>query len=165
MSIAGRCDENRCWCRSFLVFGIVLVLSGMWCSSVWAHPPSSIEVSYEVTSGLLVINVAHNSNDITIHNIARLSILRNGNEIPEGEIRLNSWGEDSEGLIATYNLSVTQGDDIVVVAECSEYGLLSGKIVVDMTNGGNGSNTSTPGFELVVVVGALLFVWVVKRRL
>jgi hypothetical protein len=113
-------------------------------------------------SGLLTVKVAHVSGDLTIHHISRLTISLNENVIPDEEITLNSWDENNTGLVATYYLAAKQNDTIIVVADCSVEGSASGKILVDLTNG---SQTSTPGFELVLLFAAGLVLWVVKRRL
>ncbi len=162
MSLSGCYDKSRLWCRSFMVFGVVLVVMGLWCSSVGAHAPYSVSLRYDGSSGLLTVKVAHVSGDLTLHHISRLTISLNDNVIPDDEITLDSWDENNSGLVATYYLAAKQNDTIIVVADCSVEGSASGKILVDLKNG---SKTSTPGFEFAVVVGAVCLVWMMNRRL
>jgi hypothetical protein len=145
-------------CRSgvLVCFGLVVLLGLQ--ISVGAHPPSDVSMSYDKVSGVLSVTVMHDSDDLTLHNINQLIIWQN-DQMMENVTHF-TWEEDEEKLVATYNISAIDGDKIEVEARCSIQGSLLGSIVV----GGTGGDESTPGFELVVVIGAILVFLLVRKR-
>jgi hypothetical protein len=137
-------------CKSgALVCLCFVVLLGLQVSVV-AHPPSDVSMSYDEVSGVLSVLVMHDSDDLTLHNINQLIIWKN-DQVMEN-VTSFIWEEDEEKLVATYNISAIDGDKIEVEARCSISGSLLGSIVV----GGTGGDESTPGFEVIIVVAAVL---------
>ena len=130
-----------------------LVVQGAVC----AHPPSEVSLVYDKASGVLSVTVLHDSDDRTLHYIKDLFITVNG-ELQE-KVPYD-WDENEQGVVATYNISAIDGDEIVAEARCSIQGSLLNTIVV----GGGGSSTSTPGFEVVFWVGALVIVFLMRKR-
>ena len=145
------CTSGAVVCLCFVV------LLGLQVSVV-AHPPSDVSMVYDEVSGVLSVTVLHDSDDLTLHTINQLIIWQN-DQLMENVTHF-TWEEDEEKLVATYNISAINGDKIEVEARCSIQGSLLGSIVV----GGTGGDESTPGFELMVVIGAVLVFLFVQKR-
>lgn len=147
----------------FLLSRIAVMI---WCSmlvllmfqvSVYAHPPSSVKMIYDDVSGVLSVTVEHDSDDLTLHFIEHLDITQNGEQ---QDLVAYEWDENEQGLVATYNMSVVDGDEIVVEAWCSTKVSMLGTYVV----GGTGSGDSTPGFDCIVFLGGVLVFFIVRKR-
>ena len=145
-------------CKSGAVVWLCFVVLLSLQVSVGAHPPSEVSMIYDEVSGVLSVTVLHDSDDLTLHNINQLIIWQNDQVIEN--VTHFTWEEDEEKLVATYNISAIKGDKLEVEARCSIQGSLLGSIVV----GGVGGDESTPGFEFVVVIGAVLVFLFVRKR-
>lgn len=139
-----------------MVWCLMLVLL-MFQVSVYAHPPSSVKMIYDEVSGVLSVSVEHDSDDLTLHYIERMDITQNGEQ---QDLVAYEWDENEQGLVATYNMSVMDGDEIVVEAFCSNQGSMLETYVV----GGTGADDSTPGFGYIVFLGAFLVFFIVQKR-
>jgi len=149
--------------RTFLFFRLAVMV---WCLmlvllmfqvSVYAHPPSSVKMIYNDVSGVLSVTVEHDSDDLTLHYIERMDITQNGEQ---QDLVAFEWDENEQGLVATYNMSVMDGDEIVVEAWCSIQGSMMETYVV----GGTGAGDSTPGFDCIVFLGGILVFFIVRKR-
>ena len=145
-------------CKSGVIVWLCFVVLLSVQVSVGAHPPSDVSMIYDEVSGVLSVTVLHDSDDLTLHNINQLIIWQNDQLLEN--ITHFIWEEDEEKLVATYNISAIDGDKIEVEARCSIQGSLLGSIVV----GGTGGDESTPGFELGVVIGAMLVFVLIRKR-
>ena len=154
-----------CWIdisRALGVFlGIVCLVTVCW-GVVSAHDPESVSIAYSIESGVLSVNVVHDSEDRTLHYIERVRISVNGVETTGNESSLLDWDENEEGVVASYTLSATLGDEIVVEVFCTEGGMNSAKLVVGASS--NDSGSSTPGFEIGVVLAAVLFLYLYGKQ-
>lgn len=146
---------NLCKRGAIVCLCVVVLLSLQ--VSVGAHPPSDVSMIYDEVSGVFSVTVLHGSDDLTLHNINQLIIWQN-DQLMENVTHF-TWEEDEEKLVATYNISAIDGDKIEVEARCSIQGSLLGSIVV----GGTGGDESTPGFELMIVMGAVLVFLLVRK--
>jgi hypothetical protein len=155
----------RCWMyisRVLVVFVVIVCLVTVFSGIGSAHDPENVSIAYNIESGVLSVNVVHNSEDITLHSIKGVLIFINGVEASENESRLFDWDENEQGLVASYNVSAGLGDEIVVEVFCTEGGMNSASLVVGASSDDSGS--STPGFEIgVVFVAGLLFCIGTKR--
>ena len=66
-----------------------------------------------------------------------------------------NWDVNEQGIVTSYNLSAALGDVIVVEAYCSLMGMKSGTLKVGSSS--NDSESSTPRFEAVILVGVVVF--------
>ena len=139
-----------------LVVGVMLMMQ----VSVCAHPPSNVSMTYDKVSGVLTIIVDHNSTDLSLHNIIRLEIVINEGH-PEDIVAYN-WDETEDGVVATYNISVVDGDWIYAEAFCSVDGRLAGELLVGAQSDGSGE--STPGFDSIVFLGAVMLFLIIHKR-
>ena len=144
--------------KSGAIVGVCVVVLLSLQITVGAHPPSDVSMSYDKVSGVLSVTVLHDSDDLTLHNINQLIIWQN-DQVMENVTHF-TWEEDEEKLVATYNISAIDGDKIEVEARCSIQGSLLGSIVV----GGTGGDESTPGFEFLIVIAAVLVFLLIRKR-
>jgi len=144
-------------CKYIILLVVVSFCVGVCGDGVLAHPPQRVELSYEPVTSQLTVNVVHDSDDLSLHYIDRLELRKNDVEMNVSEAVLNNWEQDEQGLLASYNISVTEGDEIMVVAYCTVAGSQSNSIVISFGNNDD-ENSSTPGFEGVLCLVAVVFV-------
>ena len=151
---------SKCRLSRIGIFACVLaVVLVMMQACVTAHPPSDVSLSYDKVSGVLTVIVEHDSDDITIHNIRLLMITIN--EAPPEDIVPFNWDENEEGVVATYNISVSDGDWVYGEAICSINGVAYAELEIGAES--DDTSSSTPGFEGIVLFGAVLCIFLVRR--
>lgn len=111
--------------KSFLLC-LVFILSGL---SAYAHPPKSVELSYDAEKGELNISVVHPVKDVKSHYIKDVIISLNGEE---KELIKYEKQSDSETFSFTYQIAGLKGGDVInVVADCNKFGKRSAELVID----------------------------------
>jgi len=127
--------------------------------TVCANAPSSMTVSYNLETQDLRVTITHPVNDLTTHYIKEVKIEKNGvlynTSLYESQPDLNSF-------TYTYTVNATIGDTIDATASCIQGGSKTIQHTVAINNGEG--KKSTPGFEIIVLLGALVISLAILRR-
>ena len=146
------------WRRSILIILFLVALISMP-YTVYANAPSSMTVSYNLETQDLLVTITHPVNDLTTHYIKELKIEKNGvlynTSLYESQPDLNSF-------TYTYTVNATTGDTIDATASCIQGGSKTIQHTVAINNGEG--KKSTPGFEIIVLLGALVISLAILRR-
>lgn len=118
---------------------------------VCAHAPATMKATYNTENQELQITVSHQVSSATTHYISKIEIKKNG-EIYNTSLYTSQPTTNS--FTYTYKVNATTGDVIDVYALCNQGGSKTDQIIVGQDN--NQNDTSTPGFELIVLLGALI---------
>lgn len=141
---------------TILLFLVALIsMSYMVC----AHAPISITVSYNLETQDLRVTITHPVSDQTTHYIKEVKIEKNGVLY---NTSLYDSQPDSNSFTYTYQINATTGDTIDVTASCIQGGSKTIQHTVVINNGE--SKKSTPGFEVIVLLGAVVISLVILRR-
>lgn len=135
-------------CSFFLLLSIVSFI-------VSAHSPSNIELSYDIDTQILSIDISHSVADPNNHYIKEVEIEKNGEEYMNEQYTSQ---QSSSSFTDTYVITDADGDSLKVTGYCSISSSISGSITVGSDDS---TNTSTPGFELIMILSAigLALVW------
>jgi len=144
-----------------VVVGFLFVIISS--STVSANAPASVSVSYEIIVSKLDVNITHPVDDPTVHYINMVVIRKNG------ELYNRSMYSSQPFLTTftyTYKVIAQKNDTIDVTVSCNQGGSKSVHYIVSYgtTNPPEPSSTSTPGFELVVLVAAMSLVFYLYRK-
>ena len=141
---------------TILLFLVVLIsMSYMVC----AHAPTGITVSYNLETQDLRVTITHPVSDQTTHYIKEVKIEKNGVLY---NTSLYDSQPDSNSFTYTYQINATTGDTIDVTASCIQGGSKTIQHTIAINNGE--SKKSTPGFEIIVLLGALVISLAILRR-
>jgi oligoribonuclease (3'-5' exoribonuclease) len=99
----------------------VAILCSIMVGVAWAHPPSGIDLKFDVGSSLLSVRIEHQVKDMTTHFIAKAVVMLNGKEIVVQKMS-RQMNNVEQGLIYKI-VDAKPGDEIAVSATCS----ISGK--------------------------------------
>ncbi len=86
-----------------------------------AHPPSGIDLKFDVGSSLLSVRIEHQVKDMTTHFVGKAVVMLNGEEIITQKMS-RQMNNVEQGLIYKI-IDAKPGDEIAVSATCS----ISGK--------------------------------------
>jgi hypothetical protein len=112
--------------RSVFVFIFILAnVLAFLILPVTAHAPSEMTLEYDLDSQVLTVTIVHNVSDPTSHYIFNIKIQINTTETYE----YTSQPTSSE-FSYTYNVPASEGDIIVVTAECNHGGSIMQTLVV-----------------------------------
>jgi hypothetical protein len=141
---------------TILLFLVALIsMSYMVC----AHAPIGITVSYNLETQDLRVIITHPVSDQTTHYIKEVKIEKNGVLY---NTSLYDSQPDSNSFTYTYQINATTGDTIDVTASCIQGGSKTIQHTVVINNGE--SKKSTPGFEVIVLLGAVVISLVILQR-
>ncbi|MGD2250901.1 MAG: hypothetical protein PVF58_21080 [Candidatus Methanofastidiosia archaeon] len=107
---------------------IVCVFAGvlaLFILPVAAHAPSEMTLEYDLDSQVLTVTIVHNVSDPASHYIFNIEIQVNTTETYE----YTNQPTESE-FSYTYNVPASQGDTIMVIAECNLGGSMTQSLVV-----------------------------------
>jgi hypothetical protein len=127
--------------------------------TVCANAPSGTTVSYNLETQDLRVTITHPVSDQTTHYIKEVKIEKNGVLY---NTSLYDSQPDSNSFTYTYQINATTGDTIDVTASCIQGGSKTIQHTVVINNGE--SKKSTPGFEVIVLLGAVVISLVILRR-
>jgi hypothetical protein len=96
-------------------------------TTVTAHSPGSVTLSYNLTTQILTVTVVHKTNSPSSHYINKVEIKKNGKSI-ESQNYTNQ--PDPSEFSYTYKISAKMGDILEVTASCSVYGSKTDKLIV-----------------------------------
>jgi hypothetical protein len=110
------------------VFSVVLFLIS-FVQLALAHPPSKIDLSFNLQDHILTVVAEHDTKDVVKHRIDQIIVQLNDNEIIQQTFAIQL---DQDEQKATYLIpDAKAGDEIVVTARCSIYGKKKVKITVE----------------------------------
>ncbi len=104
---------------------LLVVTFTLFFSTVSAHPPSNMELSYDPIAGKLRVNIGHRVGDISSHYIESVVIRNNGNVVLEENYQDQ---QKRSGGTFEYDLSASNLGRITVEAECNRFGQISRSI-------------------------------------
>lgn len=125
-----------------------------------AHSPSNMVLQYDMSTQTLGVTITHNVVDPEKHYIYKVEIKKNG-QTSESSTYTNQLNYIS--FTYTYQVNATKGDSFEVTASCILGGSLTKQLTVGSA-GQNGENTSTPGFEIILVLFATLVMLILYQR-
>src|SRR3989338_5662481 len=110
------------------VFSLLLLLIFSVCLTVFATPPESMELQYDLDAQKLKVNIQHVTKDINEHYIRKIRIFRNNDEVVD-----ENWHrqDDLNSIEKEFALDAKQDDLITVKVFCSEWGTLEAITVVN----------------------------------
>jgi len=126
---------------------------------VFANAPSGLAVSYNLETQDLQVTITHPVNDPTTHYIYKVELQKNG--MIHNTSTYTSQ-PDPNSFTYTYRVNATTGDTIDVTASCIQGGSKTTRYTVSTNN--VEKNTSTPGFESIVALSAIVFIIILLRR-
>ncbi len=111
------------------ILGIVsmLVFTTLAVSTVSAHPPLDMTLSYNLNNQLLNVTITHETPAPTIHYINQVDIEKNG------ELYLSEEYDSqptNDVFTYTYNVNASIGDELTVTAYCNIQGSITRSITV-----------------------------------
>lgn len=137
---------------------LIILLAGLSVLplAVNAHPPSSMDISYDTDDQTLNVTISHGVSNVDSHYIERLEVRKN-----DSVYLSRDYTSQPSTSTFTYSLDVpaTEGDTLSVTAICNQYGSLQKTLVVNGETTGNGD---TDGFEFLLLcmaagIGLLLY--------
>jgi len=146
--------------RMLVIFSCsFFLLLSLFSFIVSAHSPSNIELIYDMDTQILSVDISHSVPDPNNHYIKEVKIEKNGVEYMNEQYTSQ---QSSSSFTDTYVITAADGDSLKVTGYCS----ISGSIYDSITVGSDDStNTSTPGFELIMILSAigLALFWKLQR--
>ena len=127
--------------------------------TVCANAPSGMTVAYNLETQDLRVTITHPVNDQTTHYIYEVKIEKNG--VLYNTSRYDSQ-PDLNSFTYTYQVNATTGDIIDVTASCIQGGSKTIQHTIAINNGE--SKKSTPGFEVIILLGAVIIALTMLRR-
>jgi len=138
-----------------LVIGTFLVISNTVC----ANAPSGMTVSYNLETQDIRVTITHPISDPTTHYIYKVELKKNGLIYNTSTYTSQP---DPNSFTYTYQVNATIGDTIDVTASCIQGGSKTLQHTISTNNGQN--NKSTPGFEGIVLLTALVIIIAMLQR-
>jgi hypothetical protein len=127
--------------------------------TVCANAPSGMTVSYNLETQDLQVIITHQVSDQTTHYIYQVKIEKNG--VPYNTSLYDSQ-PDLNSFTYTYQVNATTADIIDVTASCIQGGSKTIQHTIAINN--DESKKSTPGFEVIILLGAVLITLTMLRR-
>lgn len=150
--------EMRCQQKRQMAFWRYIPCIFVFCLSiscivplVCAHAPATMTAGYNIENQELQVTISHQVSSATTHYISKIEIKKN-EELYNTSIYTNQPTTNS--FTYTYKVNATTGDVIDVYVLCNQGGSKTAQIIVGQDN--NENDTSTPGFELILLLGAVI---------
>lgn len=124
-----------------------------------ATPPSNMTVSYNIETHELQVTITHQVSNPITHYIHEVKIVKNGALY---NTSLYDSQPDPNSFTYSYQVNATTGDTIDVTATCIQGQSLTIQHSIAANDGG--SKKSTPGFEVIVLLGAIVISLTIFRR-
>lgn len=103
--------------KKAIVLSLLLVMAGA--ASLFAHPPTEIQLQYDQSRDVLSVKMTHVSNNTPKHHIRRIQIFVNGEE-KESVYFVNQTS--GQGFQEDLSLAAQPGDKIRIKASCNVAG-------------------------------------------
>jgi len=138
--------------KIFFCLCILLLIT----QTVSAHPPSNMDINFDIENQELKVNITHSVTTDT-HYIKLIEIQLNGE-------KYNSYNYNSQpaemSFSYNYNINATKEDIFKVIAECNQFGTLTRELTV----GGENDSSSTPGFITILIIFSILIIVVFFKK-
>ena len=139
--------------NNILISFIILILIS---NTVFAHPPSKLNSSYDDEINELIVNITH-SVTTDDHYIDTIELYIN-------DVKYNTINYDSQpsrtSFSYNYNIIAEEGDNIKVIAECNQFGTLTRDILI----GDESKGDSTPGFISILLIFSMIIVAMIYKK-
>lgn len=112
------------------IFGFWTLLNLFSFSSAWATPPTTLDLTYDPTAGVLQVEAKHISDHLDKHYLRRLVIDRNGAK--DKEIAYTRQKYPSK-FIEDIPFIAKPGETIAVEVFCSQGGSKRAELIIDST--------------------------------
>lgn len=146
----------------FFTIILILLLFTLSSISVSAHSPSSMNLNYSMATKELQVSITHQVPNPNTHYVYNIVVKING------ETNISEDYTSQPGSSFTYKyqgIEAIEGDAFEVTAYCIQGGSITRQLTV---SSGEVSKTdddsSTPGFELILFVIALIVLMMVIRK-
>ena len=116
-------------------------------------------VLYNLETQDLRVTITHPVSDPTTHYIYKVEIKKN--DVIYNTSTYTSQ-PDPNSFTYIYKINATTGDTIDVTASCIQGGSKTIQDTITLNNGE--SKKSTPGFEIIILLGAILITLAILRR-
>jgi hypothetical protein len=128
-----------------------------------AHSPSTLTVSYNLQTQELRITITHQVANPSTHYISKVEIKKNNVTY---NTTFYTEQPDPNSFTYSYTVNATVGDTLQVTASCIQGGSKTSQLTITQQNTNDDGNTSsTPGFELLIALGALLSAFILIRKI
>jgi hypothetical protein len=143
--------------KNVLIFGFIIFV--LFSINASAHSPSSMSINYDNETKILVVSITHIVSNPEEHYIYNITIEKNNNFYKSFD-----YTSQPSSSSFTYNYSdidSINGDMFSVTARCIQGGQISKSLTVGSSTG----DTTTPGFEIIFVILAIVLVlfWKTKK--
>ncbi len=140
-----------------LCFIIIISIS----QGVIAHSPSNMNLSYDSENQELLVTINHQVSNPDSHYIYNIIIKKNGLTYNNYEY---SSQPTSSSFSYSYELNISAEDVIEITAQCNQGGSITRQITINDIDG-TSDGSSTPGFELIIILSAigLAIFWKLKH--
>lgn len=148
--------------RNLAILLIIITTISKITETTMAHSPSTLTVSYNLQTQELRVTIAHQVTNPTTHYIKEVHIIKNG-----ASYNTTQYTEqpDPNSFTYSYSVNATIGDTIDVTTSCIQGGSKTTQHTITQPNTtGNGNGSSTPGFELLLALGAMLSCVILLRK-
>ena len=128
--------------------------------SVSAHSPSSMSLNYDSENLKLETTITHQVPNPDSHYVYNIVIKKNG-----GTYNTYDYTNQpsSSSFTYIYEIEATEGDVIEVTAMCNQGGSITKQVSISDENGVS-DGSSTPGFELVLLIASFLIIKIFFRK-
>jgi hypothetical protein len=143
------------------IIGFIITIV-LFSTCVSAHSPSDLKINFDSETKIIDATVTHQVSNPDVHYIYKIEVRINGELYKTFDYTSQpgtTFSYDLDGIEANVN------DTIQVKALCNQGGELSRQLTVSEKNGeSTGDGDSTPGFEFLVFITALIMVFILLRK-
>lgn len=132
---------------SLIITVLLFIVALMISTTVPAHSPSDMELSYNKETGQLNVTISHSVDDKNTHHIEEIIINKNGDEYEKESY--NSQPDNSK-FTYTYDVDASEGDTINVKANCNQGGDIESTI--EITEEGVKEKDDSPFIPFLIVI-------------
>ena len=111
-----------------IVMFVALIVFLSAASTVYAHPPSDIKITFDSKTNMLKAVIVHNTSNPVNHYIKKVDVGLNGKEIIEQTI--SRQDNNSDQTVSYFIPDIKNGDVVSVEGHCSISGKLQKEISV-----------------------------------
>ncbi|MCJ7445005.1 MAG: hypothetical protein MUO26_10845 [Methanotrichaceae archaeon] len=113
--------------KSRKVLAAIFFLSFLLSSSVLAHAPTDVNLSYDQARNLLNVTISHSVSDPTRHYVMRVEVTKNGEPLLSEDYTSQPLPSK---FTYSYNMNALAGDKLIAKAFCSIAGSTMGKLIL-----------------------------------
>jgi desulfoferrodoxin (superoxide reductase-like protein) len=103
---------------------------------IFAHPPKSVELTYDSNTGILNVEIIHNVNDPSKHYVVKVRVELNGKTIIEQNFKSQVDNEKQQVLYKI--IDAKERDKLAVEAHCNISGKNKAELEVTTPRGNQG---------------------------